>query len=109
MVKDACSGMNSIFALSAIGVFYAYAFRWSEKIRSMLLLVSIIPITIAANFIRVIALVLFAYYGGPNLLESVHELTGIGLFIVAVMLLFLFDALLGFCIAILGKLRRLSP
>lgn len=31
LVKDACSGMNSIFALSAIGVFYAYAFRWSEK------------------------------------------------------------------------------
>ena len=31
LVKDACSGMNSIFALSAIGVFYAYAFRWQEK------------------------------------------------------------------------------
>ena len=26
MVKDACSGMNSIFALSAIGVFYVYEF-----------------------------------------------------------------------------------
>ncbi|NVL67990.1 exosortase/archaeosortase family protein, partial [Escherichia coli] len=25
LVKDACSGMNSIFALSAIGVFYVYA------------------------------------------------------------------------------------
>ena len=109
MVKDACSGMNSIFALSAIGVFYAYAFRWSEKIRSMLLLVSIIPITIAANFIRVMTLVLIAYYGGPDLLEGVvHDLTGIGLFIVAVMLLFLFDALLGFYIAILSKLRQRS-
>ena len=31
LVKDACSGMNSIFALSAIGVFYAYAFRWERK------------------------------------------------------------------------------
>ena len=38
LVKDACSGMNSIFALSAIGVFYAYAFRWQEKIRSLFLL-----------------------------------------------------------------------
>ena len=37
MVKDACSGMNSIFALSAIGVFYAYAFRWDQKIRSLIL------------------------------------------------------------------------
>ena len=33
LVQDACSGMNSIFALSAIGVFYVYAFRWHEKIR----------------------------------------------------------------------------
>ena len=35
LVKDACSGLNSIFALSAIGVFYAYAFRWDQKIRSL--------------------------------------------------------------------------
>src|ERR1700760_2932035 len=38
MVKDACSGVNSIFALSAIGVFYAYMFRWENKVRSALLL-----------------------------------------------------------------------
>ena len=35
LVEDACSGLNSIFALSAIGVFYVYAFRWHEKIRSI--------------------------------------------------------------------------
>jgi exosortase B len=106
LVKDACSGMNSIFALSAIGVFYAYAFRWEEKVRSLLLLAAIIPITIAANFIRVITLVLMAYYGGPDLLEGVvHDLTGIGLFVVAVILLFLFDGFLGLCGGILGRLR----
>jgi exosortase len=101
LVKDACSGMNSIFALSAIGVFYAYAFRWEQKLRSLLLLAAIVPITILANFIRVISLVLIAYYGGPDLLEgTVHDLTGIGLFVVAVILLFLFDAFLGFCFAL---------
>ena len=95
MVKDACSGMNSIFALSAIGVFYAYAFRWDTKIRGLLLLAAIVPITIVANFIRVFALVLIAYYGGIEVLEGiVHDLTGIGLFIVAVALMFLFDGLL---------------
>jgi len=109
LVKDACSGMNSIFALSAIGVFYAYAFRWEEKFRSLLLLAAIVPITIAANFIRVITLVLIAYYGGPDMLEGVvHDLTGIGLFVVAVILLFLLDALVGFCLAILAGLRRRS-
>ena len=33
----------SIFALSAIEVLYAYAFRWEEKIRGLLLLVAIVP------------------------------------------------------------------
>jgi exosortase B len=108
LVKDACSGMNSIFALSAIGVFYAYAFRWQERLRGLLLLIAIIPITIAANFIRVLTLVLMAYYGGPDLIEgTVHDLTGIGLFVVAVILLFAFDGLLGICGATLGRRRAI--
>jgi exosortase B len=110
LVKDACSGMNSIFALSAIGVFYAYAFRWHEKLRALLLLAAIIPITIIANFIRVLALVLMAYYGGPDFIEGiVHDLTGIGLFVVAVVLLFLFDGILGFFATIIGRFRRPTP
>jgi len=109
LVKDACSGMNSIFALSAIGVFYAYAFRWENKLRSILLLAAIIPVTIAANFIRVIALVLIAYYGGVDLLEStLHDLTGIGLFVVAVVLLFLFDGFLGLSAAAFRRSMRVS-
>src|SRR5258707_1170770 len=107
LVKDACSGMNSIFALSAIGVFYAYAFRWDQKVRALILLVSIIPITIAANFIRVITLVLIAYYGGPDMLEgAVHDLTGIGLLVVAVILLFLLDGILGLSTGITNRLRK---
>jgi exosortase B len=107
LVKDACSGMNSIFALSAIGVFYAYAFRWNEKVRSLLLILAIVPITIVANFVRVLTLVLIAYYGGADLLEGiVHDLTGIGLFIIAVILLFLFDGFLGLGAKLLGSLRH---
>jgi len=109
LVKDACSGMNSIFALSAIGVFYAYAFRWHEKLRSLLLLAAIVPITITANFIRVITLVLIAYYGGIDLLEGpLHDLTGIGLFVAAVTLLFLFDAVLGLVIRFARRRRPAS-
>jgi exosortase len=106
LVKDACSGMNSIFALSAIGVFYAYAFRWDTKVRSVLLLAAIVPITIAANFVRVIALVLITYYGGIDLLEgALHGLTGLGLFAIAVALLVLFDGFLGLCSSLLAYLR----
>lgn len=95
LVQDACSGMNSIFALSAIGVFYVYAFRWHEKIRGLILISLIIPITITANFLRVMALVLIAYYGGADKIEGpLHDLTGIALFIVAIVLMFLCEGLL---------------
>jgi exosortase B len=106
LVKDACSGMNSIFALSAIGVFYAHAFRWHSKIRSLILMAAIVPIAIAANFIRVLALVLIAYYGGIDRLAGpLHVLTGIGLFVVAVILLVTFDGLLGIGTAVFGLSR----
>jgi exosortase B len=103
LVQDACSGMNSIFALSAIGVFYVYAFRWHEKIRAFILLSLIIPITITANLLRVVSMVLIAYYGGVETLEGfVHDLTGIALFIVAVGLMLLCDG----AISILARAFR---
>jgi len=96
LVQDACSGLNSIFALSAIGVFYVYAFRWQEKIRGLILMALIIPITIVANFLRVVALVLIAYYFGVEKIEGVlHDMTGIALFVVAVALMFSCDGLIG--------------
>ena len=110
LVKDACSGMNSIFVLSAIGVFYAYAFRWDEKVRSALLIIAIIPITVVANFLRVLTLVLLAFYGGVDLIEgSLHEITGLGIFVVAFLMLFLFDMFLGAISGITVRFRNRSP
>jgi len=95
------------FALSAIGVFYVYAFRWHEKIRGLILLTLIIPITIAANFLRVVALVLIAYYGGVEKIEGpLHDLTGIALFIVAVLLMFSCDGLISLVGNFLGRRKR---
>jgi exosortase B len=96
LMQDACAGMNSIFALSAIGMFYVYAFRWKSKLRSVILLTAIIPITIVANFLRVLMLVLIAHYGGIELVDgALHDLTGIALFVFAITLLFTLDGLLG--------------
>jgi len=93
--------MNSIFALSAIGMFYVYAFRWKSKLRSVILLTAIVPITIFANFLRVLTLVLIAYYGGIELVDGVlHDLTGIALFVFAITLVFILDGLLGLASAI---------
>jgi exosortase B len=105
-VQDACSGMNSIFALSAIGVFYVYAFRWHEKLRALILLSLIIPITITANFLRVVTLVLIAYYGGVEMIEgAIHDLTGIALFVVAVALMLACDGL----ISVVGRALQRKP
>jgi exosortase len=101
LMKDACAGMNSIFALSAIGMFYVYAFRWQSKLRSLMLLAAIIPITILANFVRVMALVWIAYYGGVGLIDGpLHDLTGIALFIIALVLVFMCDGALGLISAV---------
>jgi exosortase B len=106
LVKDACAGMNSIFALSAIGVLYIYLAGHS-LVRNLVLLVATLPIAVAANAVRVAALVLIAYYGGIGAIEGpYHELTGMALFAVALVLLLLLDALIGVALAI-G--RRLAP
>jgi exosortase len=95
MVKDACSGINSIFALSAIGIFYVHEFVGRDWTRKLILVASIVPITILANLFRVLALVLGSYYFGVDRIEGLfHDLTGIALFIFALALFFLLDGII---------------
>src|SRR3984957_12681834 len=46
MVKDACSGMNLIFVLPAIGFFYVHEFVTDDPVRRILLVLSTVPIAI---------------------------------------------------------------
>ncbi len=96
MVKDACSGMNSIFALSAIGIFYVHEFVDKKSwFRKLILIASIIPITVLANFFRVLALVLASYYLGVDRVEGLfHNATGVALFVFALVLFFFLDGAL---------------
>ncbi|MGO9391198.1 exosortase [Rhodoblastus sp.] len=111
MVKDACSGMNSIFALSAIGFFYVHEFIRNSPFRVAVMLAAIIPITVAANFVRVLALILIAYYFGVDAVDGVfHDLTGFLLFAVALGLFFLLDVvLIGMAALAKGALRKWRP
>ena len=107
MVKDACSGINSIFALSAIGVFYIHEFVGDNPIRKLILILSIIPITVGANIFRVVTLVLGAYYIGVDTIEGLfHDLTGIALFVFALILFFFLDRVLIALEYLIGKARR---
>jgi exosortase B len=95
LMADACSGLNSIFSLSALGVLYLYLMRYRSRLHVALMLISIIPIAIAANVIRVATLVLVTYYFGDEVGQGLaHGAAGMLLFVVALVLLFALDSLL---------------
>jgi exosortase len=94
LVADACSGVNSLIALTAVGAVYLYAVKHHDWRVNALVLVSLIPIAIAANVLRVTALVLITYFlcydAGQGFL---HEGAGLLMFAAALGLVFLIDGL----------------
>lgn len=95
LVADACSGLNSMFSLSALGLLYLYMMRYRSWLHIGLMLLSILPIAFAANVIRVITLVLITYYFGDEAGQGfAHMAAGMVLFVVALLLLLAFDQLL---------------
>jgi exosortase len=95
LVEDACSGMNSLIGLLAIGLFYIYVTRKASIMYSALLACFIIPIAIAANIIRIVTLVLLTYGFGDSVGQGfLHFAAGIFVFIVALLLVFVADNVL---------------
>ena len=95
LVADACSGLNSMFSLSALGLLYLYMMRYRNWLHIGLMLLAILPIAFIANVIRVIILVLITYYFGDAAGQGfAHMASGMVLFIIALSLLLLFDKLL---------------
>ena len=58
LVADACSGLHSMYSLSALGTLFMYIMARRSKLHNVIMLASILPIAFAANIVRVIALVL---------------------------------------------------
>jgi exosortase B len=73
LIADACSGLNSMVALSGIGLIYLHLAGHSRRAFNIAVLLSILPIAFAANVLRVIALVLITYHGGDGAGSSFHE------------------------------------
>jgi exosortase len=95
LVEDACSGMNSIIGLLAIGLFYIYVARKASVLYSALLGCFIIPIAIVANIIRIVTLVLLTYGFGDAVGQGfLHFAAGIFVFVVALLLVFVTDNIL---------------
>lgn len=95
LVADACSGLNSMFSLSALGILYLYLMKYRSWFRNGLILASILPIAFAANVVRVIIITLITYYLGDEAGQGfIHGFAGIVLFIVALLSFMLWDWLL---------------
>jgi exosortase B len=96
LVADACSGMNSIVSLAALTLLYTHLTGPSSARRWIVLLASVIPIAIAANVLRVLALALIAYHFGDDAAQgAIHTAAGLLVFIVAFLLLTGLDSLFG--------------
>lgn len=95
LMAAACSGLNSIVSLSALTLFYIYLMHRGEQRMMLLLMLFVLPVAIAANFLRVMILILLTYYGGEAVAQGfLHDLAGITMFLLALMLIFLVDQLL---------------
>ena len=95
LVADACSGLRSMFSLSALGLLFMYVTGRTSRLHNAIMLVSILPIAFAANIVRVLALILITYHFGDAAGQGfLHGAAGILLLIVALSILFLLDAVL---------------
>jgi exosortase B len=97
LVADACSGLHSMFSLSAMGLLYLYLMEHTSKARNLIIMAAIIPIAFAANIVRVMVLILVTYHLGDEAGQGfLHDFAGIMLFIIGLLFLFLIDGILGF-------------
>jgi exosortase B len=95
LVADACSGLNSLFTLEALGLLYMNVMHYQSKTRNIALALMIVPISFVSNVTRVISLVLITYYLGDEVGQGfAHGFAGILLFAVALVLTYAFDRLL---------------
>lgn len=96
LVADACSGLNSMYSLSALGLLYLYLMQYQSWWRNGIILASILPIAFIANVIRVMILILVTYHLGDEAGQGfLHGFAGMVLFVIALILLFALDSILG--------------
>ena len=94
-VTKACSGMNSIFSLTALSVLYLRQGVNRKLWHIAILVACVLPVAVLTNLFRVIVLVLATNYVGDDFAQGIfHNTTGIIVFIVALAILALIDYLL---------------
>lgn len=95
LVADACSGLNSIYSLAALGVLYMHLTYQKGWLRNGVLLAAIVPIACVANVVRVMVLILITYHFGDEAGQGfLHSTSGVLLFVFALLALLGMDGLM---------------
>lgn len=88
-VVEACSGLRSLVSLLALSGVYAYLTQ-KTKLKKLILFLSAVPIALVANIFRISMTALGAYLISPKMAEDfLHELSGLVVFIVSFICLFI--------------------
>lgn len=96
LVADACAGLTTLFTLEALGLLYLHIRGHAQWWRNALMAVLVVPIAFAANVLRVITLVMVTLWWGDAAGQGfAHDLAGLTLFVVALVLLVAMDSVLG--------------
>lgn len=88
LVADACSGLQTLFSLEALGILYLSLVRSTSIVRNVSLAVLIVPISFLANVMRVVILTLVTYHFGDATGQGfLHNFSGMAMFICALLLI----------------------
>jgi exosortase B len=95
LVADACAGLNSMFVLEAFGLLYLHLVRHASAWRNLAMTLLVVPVSFAANVVRVVFLVLVTYHFGDAAGQGfLHQFSGLLLLVCALLGLVACDALL---------------
>jgi exosortase len=97
-VAEACSGIRSLISLLTLGIVYGYFMHKSTLVRTLLALATI-PVSIAANGLRVAGTGVAAHYYGPAAADGFfHTFSGWLVFVVAFAMLFVVHRVLAWLV-----------
>jgi exosortase len=95
-VQEACSGMNSLISLSAIGLIYIHIRRSPPWWYYAVMALPIIGFAVFGNFVRVCVLIALTHFFGDAVAQSyLHETAGLVTFVTALLGVIGLDAVLG--------------
>lgn len=96
LVVEACAGLQTMFTLEAMGLLYTHLMAYRSRLRNVALALLVVPISFAANVVRVLVLALITYHFGDDAAQGMlHGAAGLLLFAVGLALIMGVDSLLG--------------